>query len=59
MASAQREPTNIERFLAVTTPKVRNSQLGQLWDFYDVPYGVEVPYFDAQGTVRPHACSHA
>ena len=47
----KREPKNIERFLAATTPKVRSSRLDHLWRFYDVPYGVEVPYYDGTGPV--------
>ncbi len=47
----KREPTNIERFLAATTPTVRSSRLAQLWRFYDVPYGVEVPYYEGTGPV--------
>jgi hypothetical protein len=47
----KREPTNIERFLAATTPTVRGSRLAQLWRFYDVPYGVEVPYYEGTGPV--------
>jgi hypothetical protein len=47
----QREPKNIERFLAAVTPKVRSTRLEQLWRFYDVPYGIEVPFFDGTATV--------
>eukprot|EP01043_Picozoa_sp_COSAG02_P045361 COSAG02_NODE_4138_length_5725_cov_20.138287_3_plen_113_part_00 len=47
----KREPKNIERFLAATTPTVRSSRLAELWTFYDVPYGVEVPYYEGTGPV--------
>lgn len=58
--SSKREPKNIERFLAATMPKVRSSRLDHLWRFYDVPYGIEVPYYDGTGPVgsanEPYPC---